>query len=124
MSASRKGRFEKTIQTKLTPEIVKVIKTKLVEGQKASAIAKELDVDYKLINNIISNNTWAIVYVQGWDEFRENRKIYQRLHTEDHIRICQLHFLEGFNKYQIAEMYQRDYKTIEYILRKHKSKVI
>lgn len=57
MSKIRKGKHLNKKCYKLTESQVFEIKTRLVNGGKAFAITKCLSVDYKHINNIISNNT-------------------------------------------------------------------
>ena len=77
-------------------------------------------VDYKLINNIISNNTWSTVHVDGWDEFRNNRKTYSRLTKEEHFKIYKLHIENGMTKYELADMYGKTVKMIEKIFREQR----
>ena len=125
MSNVRKGKINlNNKQIVLTPEIAFEIKSRLIKGEKATDIAAELNVDYKLINNIISNNTWSSVEVDGWDDFRKNRKTYTRLSKQDHAEIYRLHLEDGLNKHQLAEMYGKGVKMIEKILRDEKNKII
>lgn len=74
MSQTRSGRHIDRSTDILNQDIVAKIKIMLINGKKASEVAKELDIDYKLINNLIANNTWKTVVVDGWDEYRKNRK--------------------------------------------------
>lgn len=73
MSETRKNKFIKTKTQKITPEQAKKIKEMLIEGFTPKEIMNELGVEYKPINGIISANTWRCVYVEGWDEFQQNR---------------------------------------------------
>lgn len=74
MSAARKGKFVKTKTQKITPEQAKIIKEMLIQGFTPKEIMNELNIGYKPINGIISANSWSYVIVEGWEEFRQNRK--------------------------------------------------
>lgn len=118
MSHSRKGksytRYKKT--TICNDDLIKSIKTDLIDGIKPSVVADKYNVSYNCVNAIISNNTWSNVIVDGWEEFYNNRKKSYRLKPEDHIIIRRLK-KEGMTKYEIANMYNKNIKTIEKILR-------
>lgn len=107
----------------LNEDIVREIKLLLISGKKASEVAKELEIDYKLINNLIANNTWKTVIVDGWDEYRENRKTYKRLTKKDHKEIYKLYFDEGYSEQQLAEMYNRTIDMIKLILKDDSNKL-
>ncbi len=117
MSESRKGKIFYSNNMVLTKELAFEIKTRLVNGEKATDISKSMNIDYKLINNIIANDTWASVDVDGWEHFRNTRKTYHRLTKEEHQEIYRLHIENGYNKKQLARMYNRTEKTIEWIFR-------
>lgn len=123
MSQIRSGRHIDRSTDILNPDIVKQIKLMLISGKKASEIAKELNIDYKLINNLIANNTWKTVIVDGWDEYRANRKTYKRLTKKDHKEIYRLHFDEGYSELQLAEMYNRTIDMIKLILKDDSNKL-
>lgn len=74
MSEARKGKYVKTKTQKLTPELAKKIKERLVEGYTPKEIMNELGIEYKPINGIISKDNWKSVQVEGWEEFQRNRK--------------------------------------------------
>ena len=74
MSKSRKGKFIEKKSNKITPEQAKQIKEKLIQGYTPKEIMEELDIEYSPINGIISSNTWSHVYVEGWEDFQNNRK--------------------------------------------------
>lgn len=124
MSKSRTGqdytRYRKT--TKLNDDIVFQIKTHLIKGMKATEVAELLNVDYKHINNIIANNIWDNIKVDGWEDYLANRKTYTRLTKEDHEHIYHLHIHEGYTKYELAKMYNRGVKMIERIFREQRRK--
>lgn len=125
MSDSRKGKVHLNNKNiKLTPEDAFKIKSRLIDGDKPSDIAKDMMIDYKLINNILSGNTWKSVDVAGWDEFLSNRKTYKRLSKEDHREIYRLHVEDGLSKYQLADMYGKGVKMIEKVLRDGRNNVI
>lgn len=117
MSECRKGKANKTKNTVLNEDIVFVIKSRLVNGDDASLIAMDMNIDYKLINNILSLDTWSSVRVDGWSEFRSNRKTYSRLTKEDHKEIYRLNVEEGYTKKELATMYNKTDKMIEKIFR-------
>lgn len=122
MSETRKGKRVKRKTDVLNAEIVKEIKTLLINGKSASEISKELSIDYKLINNLIANDTWKSVVVDGWEEYRNNRKTYKRLKKKDHKEIYRLHFCEGYNEYELAKMYDRTVCMIRRILKDNSNK--
>lgn len=79
MSLSRTGQPYTIYRTttKLNDDAAKKAKILLMSGLKVSEVAFRLNVDYILINNIVCNNTWKHVLVDGWDDFfrsRERRK--------------------------------------------------
>lgn len=123
MSMSRTGQHVDRKTDILNNELVIKIKKLLISGVTASEIAKTLNIDYKLINNLIANNTWRTVIVDGWDEYRKNRKTYTRLSKKDHQEIYRLHIEDGYNKYQLAEMYNRTVTMIEKILKNNSNKL-
>lgn len=123
MSETRSGRHVERHTDILNKDIVREIKLLLIGGKKASEIAKELEIDYKLINNLIANNTWKTVVVDGWDEYRKNRKTYKRLTKKDHKEIYKLHFDEGYSEQQLAEMYNRTIDMIKLILKDDSNKL-
>lgn len=118
MSESHMGKHHNKDNYKLTNEQALEIKTRLVSGEKPSSVASSVGVDYKYVNNIISGNTWHDIQVDGWDEFRANRKTWTRLTTEDHKEIYRLHVEEGYTKQELAEMYHKTDKMIAKIFKK------
>lgn len=111
MSETRTGKHINRSTDILNESIVRNIKLLLISGKSASEVSKELEVDYKLINNLISNNTWKTVVVDGWDEYRNNRKTYR------------LHFKEGYTESQLSEMYNRTIDMIKLILKDDSNKL-
>ena len=123
MSETRSGRHINRGTDILNQDIVRNIKLLLISGKTASEVSKELGIDYKLINNLIANNTWKIVVVDGWDEYRSNRKTYKRLTKKDHKEIYRLHFEEGYTEVQLSEMYNRTIDMIKLILKDDSNKL-
>lgn len=120
MSKARKGKHVFRYSDTLNEETAYKIKTFLVNGFTASEISKNLEIDYRLINNIISNNTWSSVKVNGWDEFRKNRPTYKRLTKKDHQEIYKLHIEKRLSKYELADKYNKTVKMIEKIFREQR----
>ena len=118
MSEAHYGKHYNKDNYKLTDEQAFEIKTRLVSGEKPSSVAKNVGVDYRYVNNIISNNTWHDIQVDGWDEFRANRRTWTRLTPEDHKEIYRLHVEEGYTKQELAEMYHKTNKMIAKIFKK------
>ena len=123
MSKARSGKYVNRKTDILNQDIVRNIKLLLISGKTASEVSKELGIDYKLINNLISNNTWKTVIVDGWDEYRNNRKTYKRLSKKDHKEICRLHFEEGYTEGQLSKMYNRTTDMIKIILKDDSNKL-
>ncbi|WP_342759427.1 GIY-YIG nuclease family protein [Kineothrix sedimenti] len=123
MSEIRKGRHINRSTDILDTDTVSQIKTLLISGKTASQVSKELNVKYKLINNLISNNTWSTVVVDGWEEYQKSRKPYKRLTKQDHKEIYRLHFNEGYSELYLAEMYNRTVNMIKFILKDDSNKL-
>jgi group I intron endonuclease len=120
MSAIRKGHHIPRKTDRLDKETVIKIKNMLIEGVSASKVSKELNVDYRLINNMMSNNTWDSIKVDGWDDFRKNRKTYQRLTKDDHKNIYKLHVESNISKKELAKKYGKTESMIRKIIRDQK----
>lgn len=119
MSETRKGQTYLRSTDKITVDQARQIKQLLIDGMKPSDIAKNIDVEYKSVNMIMSNDAWKNVIVDGWDEYRANRKTYHRLTEKDHREIYRLHTEEGYTKQQLADMYNRTDKMIAKIFKKY-----
>lgn len=123
MSETRKGKYINRSTDILNQDIVKEIKLLLISGMTASEISKKMNINYKLVNNLISNNTWKNVIVDGWDEYLKNRKTYKRLTKKDHKEIYRLHFEEGYTIVQLSQMYNRTVDMIKIILKDNSNKL-
>lgn len=120
MSEARKGKHTNRSDYRVTMDDIKDIKTLLITGMKPSDVARELNVDYKAVNAILSNNCWQDVQVDGWDEFRENRKTWKRLSKEDHKEIYRLYSEEGLTKQELVDIYGKSRHMINKIIKKFK----
>lgn len=74
MSESHKGKRVYRRNDLLRDNQVKQIKQMLIDGYSTYEIRTQLNIPYKAINGILSSNTYSSVKVDGWDEFRQNRK--------------------------------------------------
>ena len=117
MSEVRKGKRVVKKTDILTPELVKNIKIDLINGMSIKDASVKYDVTYNSVNGLISNNTWSNIEVEGWEDFLQNRNKTYRLTKEDHENIKSLN-KQGMSKYELADMYNKNVKTIEWILRK------
>ena len=97
--------------TKLNDELVYNIKKLLISGMKPSDVAKEVDVEYRHINNMISNNTWKHIKVDGWDEYMNNRRKTKRLTDQDAITIRDA-YANGASFEELGEMYGKTPQSI------------
>ncbi|MGL4449901.1 MAG: GIY-YIG nuclease family protein [Sarcina sp.] len=70
MSETRTG---KSTNCKNDYSVMRKAKIMLMVLMSPMEVANILNVDYKVINNLYSNNTYKSVYVEGWEEFFKNR---------------------------------------------------
>lgn len=118
MSESRKGKRVYRHNDLVTDSQIKQIKQMLICGYSTYEIRNALNVPYKAINGILSSNNYASVKVDGWDEFRKNRKKHKgkpigKTHAlrhnqktdEEIVKIKQL-----YNKYQNISKVARELK--------------
>ena len=108
MSESRKGKRVYRHNDLLSDEQARQIKQMLVDGYSTYEIRIQLDIPYKAVNGILSSNTYSSIKVDGWNEFRQNRKMskgkpignrhalrHNQKTDEEIVKIRQL-----YNKYQ------------------------
>ena len=109
MSQSRKGQSYNHYKCTnvLTDDLAKDIKTQLIKGIKGKEIAKSLGISYTLVNNILSNNAWSHIIVDGWEEFQENRKTYHRknISNQQKAEIYDLYINQHIPSKVIAKRY-------------------
>lgn len=103
----------------LTEEQARAIKEMLVAGYSTKEIVETTAVDYKKINGILSNNSYRMVEVAGWDEFYFNRPRGKRKskYSEEQIQqfIDSYHELKNYRK--VADKYKVSLSTIQYYIR-------
>lgn len=102
MSETRKGKYVKRHNDTLTEEQATQAKKQLVSGTKPSQVAKDLNVDYKSINNLLSLNTYSHIFVDGWNEFQSTRKKYKRVLEKEDIINFQEKYDSGLSISEIA----------------------
>ena len=124
MSESRKGKPNITSKTVINQEVAREIKTLLIQNVKPKDVANQLDIDYKIVNNILSGNVWSSVQVNGWEEFLSNRKTYSRLKPSDHDEIYRLYKEEGLTKKELALKYGKTEELIRKIIKKREVALI
>lgn len=123
MSESRKGQHYNENSYSITQEQAFSIKTSLVNGMRPSDIAKNMHVSYKIVNNILSNNAWSRVTVEGWDIFRANRQKTFRLTTDECIEIYNLYLTKKYTQKELAIMRNKSRHTIANAIKRAKKAV-
>lgn len=121
MSKSRKGKPQKKKTDILTLDQAKEIKQRLVNGEKAPQIAKDLHVPYNAVANILSNNSFGTtVYVEGWENFQKNRIKRKRMTKEKIQQIYDLY--DKYHNYsKVAKILEISKETVKYhILKRNK----
>lgn len=117
MSESRKGNRYNEKNWIINDDVAFIIKTKLINGEKPPKIAKDLDISYKIVNGILSNDAWKSVEVEGWLEFKGNRKITKRMSKEEQI-LVKKDYENGMKLTDLAVKYERTTQAIGKTLKK------
>lgn len=122
MSEARKDNtfFLNNNNTKLTEAIAKQVKELLVSGTAPRDIPLLTGVDYRHVNNMVSNNTWKHVYVEGWDEYRANRPTYKRKTKEEHKQIYDDYLTGQYTMRTLGEKYGISSSMVSIIIKKLK----
>lgn len=90
---------------KLEKEKIMEAKKLLINGMEMLDVSKKLNVDYKYINNLVCNNTYKSVLVEGWDEFLKTRiKKYKNVITEEQIIKMKSLLKQGYNQSETAKL--------------------
>lgn len=121
MSKTRTGKYIKKTTDVLTLEQAKEIKQRLMKEEKPSYIAKTMNVSYKVVNNILSNDAFKnTVYVEGWEEFQKNRNRRKCVTQEEIERIYRLY--DEIGTYcGVARIIGKDKEFVKYhILKRNK----
>lgn len=121
MSESRKGKRIRTKRDSLSDEQAKNIKKMLIANIATKEIVQTLQVDYKSVNNILSNNAYSTIHVDGWDEFvkRHKREVMnkKKASAKLHESIILLH-KKGFKTREIAKRLKVTSNTVCYHIKK------
>lgn len=112
MSEAHKGNRYNETNYKINESIAKDIKLKLINGIKPSLIAKELNISYKIVNAILSNDAWYMVEVEGWYEYLKSRKKSKRFTIEQCIELYELYNTGNYTHKQLSEMYDKHPQSI------------
>lgn len=121
MSLSRTGKdyHYQRCNITITKDIAKRIKQMLITGIKPSLIAKQLNINYKIVNSIMSNDSWKIVKIEGWEEWYKNHKRSNRLSKNSVIEICNLYLNEKKSIEYLAMIYNRTPDAMCKLLQRH-----
>ena len=90
------------------------IKTKIIQGEKDSDIAKKFGVSEGCISNIRYGYRWEYLIVDGWEEYQNNRK-RRKTYTEEEIFNIKKDILDGKNNSYINKKYRISYDKINSI---------
>ena len=120
MSESRKGHDYNRDNYILNEDQVFKIKNMLISGIKPSKVAKELNINYKHVNNILSGNAWQRCEVKGWEEFLSSRKRSTRFSYEDCLEVYKLYSSGKYTHNDLAKMFNKTRQSIFNILNRVK----
>lgn len=122
MSEARRGQtyVRHSKSNVISEPIAHEIKVRLVAGESVSVVAKELGLSRSIVANILSNNTWDNVAVDGWDKFRATRSKSARLH-KDEVQALLSDYYHGASISQLAQTYNRPEKVISGLIGRHSS---
>lgn len=100
----------------INDDVARVIKQRLIDGEKAPDIAKDLNIKYKTVNNILSSNTWSHVEVDGWNEFYNNRPKLTRA-TKEEAELFYKLYKQGNTIHKIHKDYNRSYSLVQRVIK-------
>lgn len=120
MSESHKGRHYNEENYKITEKQAFTIKKLLVDGVEAPIVAEELGISYKIINGILSNNSWSRVHVDGWDEFRNSRERKSRLTNDECLEIYKLYETGNYTQQELGIIYNKTRHSISNAIKRAK----
>lgn len=115
MSESRTGKRIKRKTEVITEDQARKIKELLVNGKSTKEIQLEINVPYRYINNILSNNAWSIIQVAGWDDFQSSRKRHKGPRTKTIKEIEEIKtFYKKYKSYnKVGSLLGIDPKTVK-----------
>ena len=119
MAESRKGKRIYRHNDTLTDEQAIAVKKMLVDGYSSKDITNRLNIEYKSVNKIISNNAYSTLFVEGWDEFLAKHKENALQRKQRGKEIIRLYNEENMTVQQIAKKFGVDRNVVNYHIKKH-----
>ncbi len=119
MSKASKGKHRDKKTQVITVDIARQAKQLLLSGMSPKEVSNKLNVPYRVINNIYSNNAWSTIFVEGWEDFYKNRIVKHRLKHSDHDEMYRLYCIENMSVKEIAKKYNRSTALVNAVLKKH-----
>lgn len=105
MSLARKNKTPWKI-CHLTEEQAINVKKMILQGVCLKDISSQTGIDYKIINNIYSSNTYKSAYVDGWEEFyRHRNKERKRKIPIGEIEMIKEKYKNGYSLKTLADEY-------------------
>ena len=117
MSESRKGKRVHRNNDRLTDKQAATAKSMFIEGKTSKEIMDALNIPYKPINAILSNNAYSTVHVDGWDAFWDRNRNEVERHKALVAQIKPL-WLDGNDIATIAETLDLPPHTVKYYVKK------
>lgn len=117
MSESRKGKRIYRKNDRLTDEQAFLIKSMYVSGKTSKEIQDELKIPYKILNNILSMNSYSTIKVEGWEDFFKER-LKCREYRKNRGKLIEEELIEGKPIKELSLKYGVNRKTIEYYKKK------
>lgn len=113
MSTSQKARYaaHPNDNRTLSVDTATQIKKMIIDGKKLSEISDQLGVSYKIVNGILSYDTYKDAIVDGWDKFQSERRRSNRLTRADVLEIVKKYNC-GFTIDELAKQYNRSPESI------------
>lgn len=99
----------------VTDDIVVQIKQMLIDGTAPKEVAARLGIKYNTVNNILSNDAWSNIEVDGWTQFQQDRPRIHRLTYADACDIRQA-YNNGTSVHALVDQYGTCIHTIRNIL--------
>lgn len=117
MSKTRKGKRVYRSNDTLTDEQAILVKQLFIKGKTSKEIQEETKLPYRTLNNILSNNAYSTVYVEGWNEFlaKHNQEKQDR---KNRGKMIEQDLLEGASVKELSKKYGLNRKSIEYYQKK------
>ena len=117
MSKTRKGKRVYRSNDTLTDEQAILVKQLFIKGKTSKEIQEEMKLPYRTLNNILSNNAYSTVYVEGWNEFLAKHN-QQKQDRKNRGKMIEQDLLEGASVKELSKKYGLNRKSIEYYQKK------